>query len=74
MFARWHRVRDGTLTHRQFWREMRPLRRRVERHLRRGATLPDAQTAANNHKAAVALHYMHYKCITTSPASTRRSG
>jgi transposase len=46
MFARWHRVRDGTLTHRQFWREMRPLRHRVEHQLRRGAALGDAKTAA----------------------------
>lgn len=46
MFARWHRVRDGTLAPRQFWREMRPLRHRVERRLRRGAKLADAKTAA----------------------------
>lgn len=46
MFARWHRVRDGTLPHRQFWREMRPLRHRVERRLRRGAAVADAKTAA----------------------------
>jgi transposase len=46
MFARWHRVRDGTLTPRQFWREMRPLRHRVERRLRQGAAGADAQTAA----------------------------
>jgi transposase len=46
MFARWHRVRDGTLSHRRFWLEMRPLRRRVETRLRRGAGLADAKTAA----------------------------
>jgi transposase len=46
MFARWHRVRDGTLSPRRFWREMRPLRRRVEARLRRGTTLADAKTAA----------------------------
>ena len=46
MFARWHRVRDGTLSHRRFWLEMRPLRRRVEGRLRRGAALADAKTAA----------------------------
>ncbi len=46
MFARWHRVRDGTLSHRRFWLEMRPLRRRVEGRLRRGAALRDAKTAA----------------------------
>jgi len=46
MFARWHRVRDGTLSHRRFWLEMRPLRRRVEGRLRRGAALGDAKTAA----------------------------
>ena len=46
MFARWHRVRDGTLTHRRFWREMRPLRHRVERHLREGAAGADPKTVA----------------------------
>jgi transposase len=46
MFARWHRVRDGTLSRPRFWREMRPLRRRVERRLRRGARDADAKTAA----------------------------
>lgn len=46
MFARWHRVRDGTLTHRRFWLEMRPLRHRVERRLRRGTALADPKTAA----------------------------
>ena len=46
MFARWHRVRDGTLSRPRFWREMRPLRRRVERRLRRGTTCPEGQTAA----------------------------
>ena len=46
MFARWHRVRDGTLSHRRFWLEMRPLRRRVEGRLRRGAVQGDAKTAA----------------------------
>lgn len=46
MFARWHRVRDGTLSHRQFRLEMRPLRRRVERRLRHGAARADAKTAA----------------------------
>ena len=46
MFARWHRVRDGTLSRPRFWREMRPLRRRVERRLRRGAHGTDGQTAA----------------------------
>jgi transposase len=37
LFAGWHRVRDGTLSRPRFWRAMRPLRRRVERRLRRGA-------------------------------------
>lgn len=46
MFARWHRVRDGTLTHRRFWLEMRPLRHRVEHRLRRGTALADRKTAA----------------------------
>jgi transposase len=46
MFARWHRVRDGTLSPRQFRLEMRPLRRRVEARLRRGAARADAKTAA----------------------------
>lgn len=46
MFARWHRVRDGTLAHRRFWMEMRPLRRRVERRLQRGTHCADAKTAA----------------------------
>lgn len=46
MFARWDRVRDGTLSRRQFWLEMRPLRRRVEGRLRRGAELAEAKTAA----------------------------
>jgi len=46
MFARWHRVRDGTLTHRQFWLEMRPLRQRIEDQLRCGTVLADAKTAA----------------------------
>lgn len=45
MFARWHRVRDGTLSPRQFWLEMRPLRRRVEDRLRHGAARADAKTA-----------------------------
>ncbi|HYN63453.1 MAG TPA: IS66 family transposase [Candidatus Limnocylindrales bacterium] len=46
MFARWHRVRDGTLSRPRFWREMRPLRHRVERRLRRGATGAAGKTAA----------------------------
>ncbi len=46
MFARWHRVRDGTLSRPRFWRQMRPLRRRVERRLQRGARGADAKTAA----------------------------
>ena len=46
MFARWHRVRDGTLSHRRFWREMRPLCRRVERRLRQGIVRTDPKTAA----------------------------
>lgn len=46
MFARWHRVRDGTLTHRRFWLDMRPLRHRVERRLQRGTHCADAKTAA----------------------------
>lgn len=46
MFTRWHRVRDGTLTHRRFWLEMRPLRQRVERRLQRGTHCADAKTAA----------------------------
>jgi transposase len=46
MFARWHKVRAGTLSRPRFWQEMRPLRQRVERRLRRGVTCPDAQTAA----------------------------
>jgi transposase len=46
MFARWHRVRDGTLSRPGFWRQMRPLRRRVERRLRRGTTCSDGKTAA----------------------------
>lgn len=46
MFAGWHRVRDGTLSRRRFWRQMRPLRRRVEGRLRRGTTTTDGKTAA----------------------------
>ena len=46
MFARWHRVRDGTLSRRRFWREMRPVRRRVECRLRRGTTGTEGKTAA----------------------------
>jgi transposase len=46
MFAQWDRVRDGTLSHRAFWRHMRPVRRRVESRLRRGATLAEAKTSA----------------------------
>jgi transposase len=46
MFTRWHRVRDGALSRRRFWREMRPLRRRVEGRLRRGAALTNVKTAA----------------------------
>jgi transposase len=46
MFARWHRVREGTLSRPRFWREMRPLRHRVERRLRRGATGATGKTAA----------------------------
>ena len=45
MFAQWDRVRDGTLSRRQFWREMRPLRRRVEGRLPRGAERAEAKTA-----------------------------
>ncbi len=45
MFAQWHRVRDGTLSHRQFWRQMRPLRKRIEAQLQRGADRADAKTA-----------------------------
>ena len=46
LFARWHRVRAGTLARPRFWRQMRPLRRRVERRLRRGMWCPDGKTAA----------------------------
>jgi transposase len=46
MFARWHRVRNGTWSHQRFWRAMRPLRHRVERQLRRGAQGADGKTAA----------------------------
>ena len=46
MFAAWDRVRDGTRSRRQFWREMRPLRRRVEGRLRRGTAVAEAKTAA----------------------------
>jgi len=46
MFARWDRVRDATLSRRQFWLEMRPLRRRVEHRLRWGTTVAEAKTAA----------------------------
>jgi len=37
MFGLWHRVRDGTLARSTFQRKMRPIRRRVERLLRKGA-------------------------------------
>ena len=37
MFGLWHRVRDGTLTHRGFQRRMRPIRQKVEALLLRGA-------------------------------------
>ena len=46
MFTWWHRVRDGTWTREQFQTAMRPLRRRVERQLRRGAVCGHAPTAA----------------------------
>ncbi len=46
MFAWWHRVRDGTWTRAQFQAAMQPLRRRVERRLRRGAVCGHAKTAA----------------------------
>jgi transposase len=46
LFARWHRVRDGTLSRPRFWREMRSLRRRVERRLRHGIVRTDRKTAA----------------------------
>jgi transposase len=46
LFARWHRVRDGTLSRPRFWREMRPLRCRVERRLRHGAAHLDGKAAA----------------------------
>jgi transposase len=36
MFAQWHRVRDGTLTHRGFQRKMKPIRQAVEGYLLRG--------------------------------------
>jgi transposase len=36
MFALWHRVRDGTLSHRGFKSQMSPIRRRVEALLLRG--------------------------------------
>ena len=36
MFALWHRVRDGTLSHRAFKARMSPIRRRVETLLLRG--------------------------------------
>jgi len=45
MFARWHRVRAGTLSRARFAREMRPLCARVERRLRRGAQGTDGKTA-----------------------------
>ena len=45
MFAQWHRVRDRTLSHRHFWRQMWPLRQRVEAQLQRGAARADAKTA-----------------------------
>jgi transposase len=46
MFAGWHRVREGTWSRPRFWREMRPLRRRVEQRLRRGAQDTEGKTAA----------------------------
>lgn len=46
MFTWWHRVRDGTWTRGQFQTAMRPLRRRGERRLRRGAVCGHAKTAA----------------------------
>lgn len=46
MFAWWHRVRDGPWTRAQFQAAMRPLRRRVERRLRRGTVCGHAKTAA----------------------------
>ena len=36
MFSLWHRVRDGTLSHRAFKARMSPIRRRVETLLLRG--------------------------------------
>jgi transposase len=46
MFAWWAQVRDGTRSRRQFWLDMRPVRRRVEAQLRRGVARADAKTAA----------------------------
>jgi len=46
MFIWWHRVRDGTWTRAQFQTAMRPVRRRVERQLRRGAVCGHGETAA----------------------------
>ena len=55
MFARWHRARQGALTSRPFWREMRPLRQRVQGQLRPesdGQNIVDDITAAR----ATSLH------------------
>lgn len=46
MFSLWHRVRDGTLSHRGFRRTMKPVQHRVERLLVRGAEGADPKTAS----------------------------
>lgn len=44
MFALWHRVRDGTLARSSFRVYLRPIRRRVERLLRRGTCCGEPKT------------------------------
>jgi len=43
MFRMWHRIRDGTLTRRNFQRRMKPLERSVGRLLRKAAVCGDAK-------------------------------
>ena len=45
MFARWHRVRDGTLARSTFQRDMRPIRARVEQLLAAGTRSTNKATA-----------------------------
>jgi transposase len=44
LFSLWHRIRDGTLTRKQFQRKMRPIQAEVGRLLRLAAVCDDSKT------------------------------